>query len=126
MPRRILIVEDDTSIAQTLTLALRSIPDVQIERAYDGEAALALWNTSPAHIVVTDNHMREMSGLELTRHLRRSGAREPILMITAYDSVALQREAREAGVTQLIAKPFFIDELIDQVALLLPDSQVTA
>lgn len=126
MPRRILIVEDDSSIAKTLMLMLQTLPDVEVLRAYDGEEAIGLWAKRPADIVLTDNHMRGMSGLELVRALRLQGARQPILMITAYDSVQLQRDARAAGVTELIAKPFFFDQLLDRIASLLPQVAMVA
>ena len=138
MTKRILIAEDDTAIAMTLMIGLRSIPDVEVVRAYHGEEALNLWLHEPCDILLTDHHMREMSGLDLIRALRSQGATQPILiralrsqgatqpmlMITAYDSVKLQREAREAGATELIAKPFFIDQLIDKVSEKLLDVSV--
>ncbi|GAA5530078.1 response regulator [Herpetosiphon gulosus] len=124
MTKRILIAEDDTAIAMTLMIGLRSIPDVEVIRAYHGEEALNIWLHEPCDILLTDHHMREMSGLDLIRALRSQGATQPMLMITAYDSVKLQREAREAGATELIAKPFFIDQLIDKVSEKLLDVSV--
>ena len=119
MSYRVFIVEDDSSIAQTLILAMRYIPNVEAVRAYNGEEALRLWIAQPADILLTDFHMREMNGLELVRQLRSRNFTQPMLMLTAYDTIDLQREAREAGVTQLIPKPFFIDQLIDRVSELL-------
>jgi CheY-like chemotaxis protein len=119
-----MIVEDDSSIAQTMVLALRLIPNVEVDRAYNGEEALRLWTEKPADVLLTDYHMREMTGMELVRHLRANNYTQPMIMITAYDSVELQREAREAGVTQVIGKPFFIDQLIDRVSELLGQSKV--
>lgn len=124
MSYRVMIVEDDSSIAQTMVLALRLIPNVEVDRAYNGEEALRLWNEKPADVLLTDYHMREMTGMELVRHLRDNNFTQPMIMITAYDSVELQREAREAGVTEVIAKPFFIDQLIDRVSELLGQSKV--
>ena len=124
MSYRVMIVEDDSSIAQTMVLALRLIPNVEVERAYNGEEALRLWTEKPADVLLTDYHMREMTGMELVRHLRANNFTQPMIMITAYDSVELQREAREAGVTQVIGKPFFIDQLIDRVSELLGQSKV--
>ena len=124
MSYRVMIVEDDSSIAQTMVLALRLIPNVEVDRAYNGEEALRLWTEKPADVLLTDYHMREMTGMELVRHLRANNFTQPMIMITAYDSVELQREAREAGVTQVIGKPFFIDQLIDRVSELLGQSKV--
>ena len=127
MPRRILIVEDDSSIAQTLLLMLRTLPDVEVERAFDGEEGLRMWRENPADILLTDNHMRGLTGVELVRVLRNEEqATQPMLMITAYDSVNLQREARDAGVDELIAKPFFFDQLLDKIQEFLEKAPVRA
>ncbi len=126
MPRRILVVEDDSSIAQTLVLMLRTLPDVEVVRAYDGEEALKEWEQRPADIVLTDNHMRGMTGIELVKTLRERQCQQPMLMLTAYDSVQLQREAREVGVTELIAKPFFFDQLLERVQSFLEQAQSVA
>ena len=126
MPRRILIVEDDSSIAQTLQLMLRTLPDVEVERAFDGEEGLRMWREKPRDILLTDNHMRGMTGIDLVRTLRKEDkATQPMLMITAYDSVQLQREARDAGITELIPKPFFFDQLLDRVQELLHSVEVS-
>ncbi len=119
MKQRILLVEDDSAIAQTLMIAFRSLANVEVVRAFDGEEALRHWDEQPFDVILTDYHMREMSGLELAHHLRERKVTQPIVMITAYDSIQLQREAREVGVTELIPKPFFIDQMLDLVKVYL-------
>jgi CheY-like chemotaxis protein len=125
MKQQILVVEDDTSIAQTLLLMLKTLPNVEVRRAHDGEEGLAFWHQQPADLLLTDNNMRGMTGIDLVRTLRTEGFEQPMLMITAYDSVALQREARSVGVTELITKPFFFDELLDKVRSLLTPKAVS-
>ncbi len=119
MRYRVMIVEDDSAIAQTLLLALGTLPDVDAVRAYSGEEAIRLWKQQPADVLLTDHNMREMTGVELIRLLRSQGATQPMLMLTAYDSIDVQHAASSAGVTDFIAKPFFIDQLLDQIAKLL-------
>ncbi len=126
MTRHILIVEDDLAIAQTMLFALRLIPDVEVSRAADAEEALALLAEQSADIILTDHHMQGMSGVELVRELRAQGKTQPILLVTAYDTIQLQREARDAGITDIVPKPFEIDHLLDQVSKLLPQSQKVA
>lgn len=123
MMHRVMIVEDDMAIAQTLTYALRLIPHVDVVRAISGEEALKLWAEQPADVMLTDHHMQGMSGIELVRQLRAQGRTEPMLLVTAYDTTEVQRQAREAGVTDFIGKPFFIDQLLEQVSNLLPRVQ---
>ncbi len=126
MTRHILIVEDDLAIAQTLLFALRLIPDVEVSRAADAEEALALLAEQSADVILTDHHMQGMSGVELVRELRAQGKTQPILLVTAYDTIQLQREARDAGITAIVPKPFEIDHLLDQVSKLLPQTQKVA
>ena len=121
MPYRVMIVEDDSAIAQSLLLALKTLtsPAIDAVRAYSGEEAIRLWAEQPADLLLTDHNMREMSGVELVRHLRAQGATQPMLLLTAYDSIDVQHAARKAGVTEFISKPFFIDQLLDQISDLL-------
>jgi DNA-binding response OmpR family regulator len=121
MTYRVMIVEDDSAIAQSLLLALKTLtsPAIDAVRAYSGEEAIRLWAEQPADLLLTDHNMREMSGVELVGHLREQGATQPMLLLTAYDSIVVQLAARNAGVTDFIAKPFFIDQLLDQISDLL-------
>lgn len=120
MLRRVLVVEDDQWIAQSLLIALRTLPAVQIDLATDGEQALITWKASKYDLLLTDHHMREVSGMDVVRHLRQAGYSQPMLMVTAYDSLTLQREALDAGVTELISKPFSIEYLLQRAMELLP------
>ncbi len=119
MRYRVIVVEDDSAIAQTLLMALGTLPDVEAVRAYSGDEALRLWAEQPAHLLLTDHNMREMTGVELVRQLRAQGATQPMLLLTAYDSIDVQHAASSAGVTEFIAKPFFIDQLLDRIGKLL-------
>jgi DNA-binding response OmpR family regulator len=126
MTRHILVVEDDLAIAQTLLFALRLLPDVAVARAANAEEALTQLAQQSADIILTDHHMQGMSGVELVRELRGQGMTVPIMLITAYDTIQLQREARDAGITEIVPKPFQIDQLLEQVGALLPQTQIAA
>ena len=119
MRYRVIVVEDDSAIAQTLLMALGTLPDVEAVRAYSGDEALRLWAERPADLLLTDHNMREMTGVELVRQLRAQGATQPMLLLTAYDSIDVQHAASSAGVTEFIAKPFFIDQMLDRIGKLL-------
>ncbi len=123
MTRHILVVEDDLPIAQTLLFALRLLPNVEVAHAGNAEIALTRLAEQSADLILTDHHMQGMSGVELVRELRGQGRTQPILLVTAYDTIQLQREARDAGITAIVPKPFEIDHLLDQVSKLLPQTQ---
>ena len=120
MRYRVMVVEDDSSIAQILLVALGTLPNVEAVCAYSGEEAIRLWEERPADVVLVDYNMREMTGVELIRYLRERGATQPMLMVTAYDSIDVQHAASAAGVTSFITKPFFIDQLVAQIRAFLP------
>ena len=123
MTRQILVVEDDFAIAQTLLFALRLLPDVEVNRAVNAEEALQFLGQQSADIILTDHHMHGMSGVDMVRHLRSQGLTQPMMLITAYDTIQLQREAREAGINEIVPKPFQIDQLLAQVSDLLANPQ---
>jgi CheY-like chemotaxis protein len=124
MTRHILVVEDDLAIAQTLLFALRLLPDVEVVRSANAEEALIQLAQQVPDIILTDHHMHGMSGVDLVRQLRGQGITVPMILITAYDTIQLQREARDAGITEIVPKPFQIDQLLEQVGTLLPQTQV--
>src|SRR5205809_7788818 len=82
-PRRILVVDDDLSVAQTMRLVLK-IDRHDVEIAEDGEQALAMFQAAPYDLVITDFKMANMDGLELARALRVLQPGLPIILVTAY------------------------------------------
>ena len=121
-PLRILLVEDDGSIARIIMIAMRDIgvPYV-IDQAYSAEEGLELWERQPYDIVLTDYNLRGMNGIALISALRARGAAKlPTVLFTAYDDARIQREARAVGVTRFVAKPFVIEEFVQLTRELLP------
>ncbi|HEY1015357.1 MAG TPA: response regulator [Herpetosiphonaceae bacterium] len=115
----ILIIEDDDLLALALTMALRSLPHVTVHYAPDGEQGLAAAALRRPDLIILDYMLPGHSGLEVTAELRRQGLGLPILMMTAYDAPLLRQAARETGVTELMAKPFLVDEVLNVCAFLL-------
>jgi two-component system OmpR family response regulator len=120
-PTRILLVEDDNHIGRIVELAL---PELGIPYEFvtvlSAEEGLELWGQRPFDVLVTDYNLRGMNGIRLIEELRRLGFRFPTLLVTAYDSADLRREARGLNIDAYITKPFFMDELVDTVRRLLP------
>ena len=121
-PLRILLVEDDGSIARIIMIAMRDIgvPYV-IDQAYSAEEGLELWDQQPYAIVLTDYNLRGMNGIALISAIRARGAADlPTVLFTAYDDARIQKEARAVGVTRFVAKPFMIEEFVRLTRELLP------
>lgn len=120
-PLRILLVEDDNHIGRIIELALPELGvPYEFCSALSAEEGLDLWKESPFDLLLTDFNLRGMNGLELAGLLKKQGVTAPIVLVTAYDSVDLRREARELPVDAYLTKPFFMDELVETVRRLLP------
>jgi len=121
-PLRILLVEDDGSIARIIVIAMRDIGvSYHLDQAYSAEEGLELWDREPYDLVLTDYNLRGMTGTAMIAALRAHGAIDlPTMLFTAYDSANVRKEARAVGVTHFIAKPFVIEEFVKLARGLLP------
>jgi two-component system, OmpR family, response regulator len=121
-PLRILLVEDDGSIARIIMIAMRDIGvPYALDQAFSAEEGLELWERQPYDVVLTDYNLRGMSGTAMIAALKARGAAELLtVLFTAYDDARVQREARAVGVTRFVAKPFVIEEFVRLTRELLP------
>jgi CheY-like chemotaxis protein len=131
-PRRILIAEDDREMRHLLASVL-SRDGCQVVEAQDGRELLShigsLLLRSPDAIaldlIVSDVRMPGRSGLEVLAGLRRADWATPFILITAFGSDEIHREARRLGVAAVFDKPFELDELRASVLRLVPPSTGT-
>ena len=82
-PKRILVVDDEPAVAETIRMVL-AISGHQIDLAADGEAALEIFEPGKYDLVITDMSLLRMNGLELARNIKTRSAQQPIILITAY------------------------------------------
>jgi len=111
---RILVVEDDSVLADGLKVGLRlhgATLDV-VASCADGQAALA---TDEFDAVVLDLMLPDGSGLDLLTSLRAKGDRIPVLLLTALDEVPDRIKGLDAGADDYLGKPFDLDELAARV-----------
>lgn len=116
MSKRILAVEDSPTVRQLIKLTLLDY-DYDVTVAPNGAEALKLVETAPFDLVVTDVNMPVMGGMEFIRSYRAhpKGEGVPVLVLTTEVSDTLKAEARAAGATGWISKPFQQNQLIDAV-----------
>ena len=119
---RILIVEDDPRVGSVLEAALRE-EAFEVDRTGDSEDAIALASATEYHLVLLDYMLPGKSGPEVAEVLRRSGRRMPILMLTARDAPEDLRRAVDAGVSEVMGKPFRFGELLDRIQALLSQAE---
>lgn len=119
-PVRVLVVEDDPKLGDLLEQGLGE-DGFAVTRARDGEAGLALALTGDFDVVLLDYMLPRKSGHQLTLDLRAAGSPTPILLLTARDAPDDLQRAREAGVNDVMTKPFRFADLIDRLRALAPD-----
>ena len=106
---RVLVVDDDQSILDTVTSILAS-EGFQVMAAGGGQQALAMLTAWHPTLVLLDMRMPFMDGWAVARSMRESGSTVPIIVMTAAESA--ERWADEIGAAGHLAKPFGLDELI--------------
>src|SRR5262245_45508033 len=118
---RILLVEDDGSIARVIAIAMRALGvPCQLDQAFSGEEGLELWSQQPYDLVMADYNLRGMSGIAMIAAMKAQVADLPTILFTAHDEARIRKEAKNVGVTRFIAKPFLIDEFVHTARELLP------
>ena len=122
---KVLIVDDDRPLRDALrrTLVLAGYDTVE---AADGETAVAQVTQAAPDAVVLDVGLPDIDGLEVSRRLRSSGNRVPILMLTARDAVGDRIDGLDAGADDYLVKPFDVGELKARLRALLRRSSGAA
>ena len=113
MSKTILSVDDSASVRQMVKLTLTGA-GYQVIQANDGSEGLVKAKASQVDMVMTDLNMPVMNGLALIKELRQLPAYKgvPILFLTTESDAGLKAEAKAAGATGWITKPFQQDQLI--------------
>src|SRR4051812_13383884 len=114
----LLVVDDERSIREAVARALRA-NGFDVALAQDGETALQSVYALRPQAIVLDVMMPGVDGIEVCRRLRASGAKVPVLMLTARDAIDERVAGLEAGADDYLVKPFALDELLARVRALL-------
>ena len=117
-PSRILIVEDEQSIAEGIMENLEA-EGHEVEIALDGHAGLEAIRRGTFDLVLLDVMLPEMDGFTVCKTARREGHAVPVLFLTARTAVDDRIRGLEAGGDDYIAKPFHLKELLLRVAAIL-------
>jgi two-component system chemotaxis response regulator CheY len=118
-----LIVEDNTHMRSLLRALLNSIGIKDVSEAIHGQAGMDALRERKIDLVLTDLAMSPMDGLELTRHVRTDENSPnpfvPIIMITGHTEKYRVEAARDAGVTEFLAKPITAHNLFARITEIL-------
>jgi two-component system response regulator MprA len=115
---RILVVEDDPAVRNSLSRALR-LEGYEAELHEEGGTAIRSLQVAAPDAILLDLQLPDVDGLEICRRIRASGDRTPILMVTARDAVDDRVAGLDAGADDYLVKPFDLAELFARLRALL-------
>lgn len=115
---RILVVEDQTKMAQFLKRGLLEV-GYAVDTAETGHAAEMLSAENEYDLIILDVMLPDQNGLDTARHIRSDGYQGPILMLTALSTTKDKVHGLDAGADDYLTKPYAFDELLARVRALL-------
>jgi len=115
---RVLVVEDDATIAAFITIGLKQAGFV-VDQVADGAAGLALALTEPYAVAVIDLMLPQLDGLSLIEEIRRRQVNTPMLILSAKWSVDDRVKGLQTGGDDYLTKPFAFAELLARVQALI-------
>ena len=115
---RLLLVEDDSMVGDSLRKALRQ-DGFTIDWVQDGRSAEVALDGETYDLLLLDIGLPKKSGLDVLRTLRQAGNRIPVLILTARDAVSDRITGLDAGADDYLIKPFDFDELEARIRALL-------
>jgi two-component system, OmpR family, copper resistance phosphate regulon response regulator CusR len=116
--RKILIIEDEQKIADTLKMGLAE-NGYHVEVAYDGKIGERLFSAHDFNLIVLDINLPGINGYELTKIIRARDVHIPIIMLTSLSSLNDKIEGYDAGADDYMIKPFEFRELLVKIRVLL-------
>ena len=123
--RTILLIDDDESLRRVTEYRLKE-DGYEVIAAADGQQGLALFQSSPVSLVLTDVRMPKMEGMDLLTRLKTIQPDLPVIMMTAHGTIASAVEAMKLGAVDYLTKPFSKEQLAASVqrALELADLRI--
>ncbi len=116
--RKILIVEDEQKIADTLKLGLTE-NGFYVEVAYNGTIGYKLFQAHTFNLIVLDINLPGINGYELCKLIRANNLEIPVIMLTALSLLEDKIEGYDSGADDYLVKPFEFKELLMKIRVLL-------
>ena len=114
---KVLIVDDDFGICQTLSDILKA-EGYQVDIANDGLQAIAKIKKNEFDVVLLDIIMPGMNGVETYKEMKKVHLQAKVIMFTAYSAEELVSKAYREGVTEVMYKPLKVDSVINSIMTL--------
>jgi len=110
---RILVADDEEGIRESINLVLGE--KYELVYAHDGHQTLEMLTNDTFAVALIDIKMPKLDGIEVLRKAKANGCKTPILMLTAYQSVELAKEAIKLGALDYLPKPFEREHILNAV-----------
>ncbi|MEU3166618.1 response regulator transcription factor [Streptosporangium sp. NPDC006930] len=114
---RLLLVEDDRELGSML-FGLFTEQGYRVDLAREGQRGLHLGLSRPYDVMIVDRGLPAVDGIELLTRLRRRAVTVPVLVLSAFGTVADRVTGLDAGAEDYLVKPFEIEELLARVRAL--------
>ena len=114
---RVLLIEDDQSLADGIATALRHA-GYAVDLAIQGGQGLSLARAAQPDVILLDLGLPDMDGVELLQALRAKGVKSSVLILTARDDLPSKVRGLDAGADDYLTKPFAVDELLARLRAL--------
>jgi len=114
-PRRILVVDDEPGIRETLVHLLRAL-GYEVVEADGGRAGLARLAEAPVDLVLTDLGMPDMNGWEVARAAKVWAPRVPVVLVTGWGEDGPAPGADHSLVAAVLSKPFRVQDIVKVLA----------
>jgi two-component system, chemotaxis family, chemotaxis protein CheY len=117
---RILVIDDNAYMRVIVLTLLRALGIREVRECEDGADAFSLLRTWKADVILIDQHMQPISGLEFAHLLRRGTdldiADIPLILLTAHTDRATVESARDLGIDEVLAKPLAASALLQRLS----------
>jgi DNA-binding response OmpR family regulator len=100
---KLLLVEDDRQLSQTLAEALKSVYEVDVAR--NGKLGIYKTDTNDYDLLILDLNLPDISGLDVCQQLRHRGVQAPILILSGETKVLTKINLLDAGASDYLTKP---------------------
>lgn len=114
---QVLLVEDDNLLAEAVVVALKR-HNFAINRVSNGKDALLVIDTTPPDLVILDLGLPDIDGIDLLRKFKARSFTNPVLILTARDSIEDRVTGLDSGADDYLPKPFDLDELLARLRAL--------
>lgn len=115
----VLVVEDTPPMQKLLIDVLRALGVKMVFKADNGEKGIEIFRQEKPDIILSDWLMEPMDGIEMTQKIRRDPIAQhtnvPIILVTGYSSLPRVFEARDAGATEFLVKPFTAEDVAKRI-----------